>query len=65
MRHDDAKAGEKRRGSGAVWQIRQCSPRVFFAYGEPGTERIRINADALKLAKQLLESLFLRHVSPR
>ena len=65
MRHDDAQAREKRGRTGAVGQCRQRPPHIFLAHGEPGAERVRIDADTLELAKQLLESLFLRHIPPR
>jgi hypothetical protein len=61
MRHDDAKAVKKRRRSGTVRQRRQRSADVVLANGEPCAERVRIHADALEFAKQLLESLSLGH----
>src|SRR5262245_58760181 len=61
MRHHDAKAVEKRRRPGTVRQRRQRLAHVVLADGEPCAERVRIHADALEFAKQLLESLFLGH----
>ena len=59
MRHHDAETREKRRRTGTVRQRREGAPHVFLAHGEPGAERVRIHADALELAKQLLEPLRL------
>jgi hypothetical protein len=59
MRHDDAKTRQERRRAGAVGQRGEGAPYILFTHSEAGAQRVRIDADALELAEQLLESLFL------
>jgi hypothetical protein len=59
LRHDDAETREKRLRAGPIGQTGKHSAHVFLADGEAGAERVRIDSDAFKFAKQLLESFFL------
>jgi hypothetical protein len=54
-----AKLGQKRRWPGSVGQCGKRPERILLANGQPGTNRVWIDTDALELVEQIREPFSL------
>lgn len=59
LRRESSQLREKRRWPRAVGKRGQRSQRVFLTNGQPGADRVRIDADSLELVEQIREPFCL------